>query len=55
MSLLLSACALNDADYFGNTGVSYVGGYYEPFGYDCQREAARDGQYRPNPPDLPTA
>jgi len=30
----LSGCTVSSEGGYGGVGVSYVGGYYEPFGYD---------------------
>jgi hypothetical protein len=46
MLTLLSACAVDGVGVDGTVGVGYVGGYYEPYGYDY---GGWGGAYRVGP------
>ncbi len=45
--VLVSACAVEGGGYGGDVGVGYVGGVYEPYGYDY---GGWGGGYRVGPP-----
>ncbi len=47
MLLVLSACAVTGVGYDETVGVGYVGGFYEPYGYDY---GGWGGRYRVGPP-----
>jgi hypothetical protein len=68
--VLLHACAVGGVGVDGSVGVGYVGGYYEPYGYDYggwgggyrvgpgwggdRRGGHSPGSYRPAPASRPT-